>query len=420
MNVPSVPRVYQIVTPGLMMAGMAIGVSHLVQSTRAGAEFGFQLVGLVIVVNLAKYPFFEYGHRYAAATGESLLHGYRRLGRGALIAFLLIHVVTSVVGVAAIVFVTAGMAQNFFPLGLGAVLWSVLLIAASIILVVVGRLSGLDFTIKIMIAVLVTATLVALFAAAWHGQVAPPDFDGPSPWRAAHLGFLIALMGWMPGAIDSSVFQSLWIVARDTERGRRTSVAEARLDFNLGYVLTTLLAVTFLALGALVMYGSGHLVSGSSVEFASLFVGLYASVLGEWIRPVVAAVALATMLSTTLTVIDASPRSLAVAQELLQGRETARGGRLHTNWMIGVGLVALVIISAFQARFTQLIDLVTTISFLAAPVLAYLNMRVIASDHMPADSQPGPAIRFLAVVGLVSLFGFGVLFVAVRFGGVGG
>ena len=83
--------------------------------------------------------------------------------------------------------------------------------------------------------------------------------------------------------------------------------------------------------------------------------------------------------------------------------------------MIGIGLAALVIIYGFRSRFTQFIDLVTTISFLAAPVFAYLNMRLIASPHLPEDTRPGPAIRILAVAGLVFLVGFGLLYVLVRF-----
>ena len=47
--------------PGILFASTAIGVSHLVQSTRAGAEYGFLLLGIVILVTLLKYPFFEYG-----------------------------------------------------------------------------------------------------------------------------------------------------------------------------------------------------------------------------------------------------------------------------------------------------------------------------------------------------------------------
>ena len=411
-------QLFRTASPGLLMAGMAIGVSHLVQSTRAGAGFGFQLVVLIVAVNLAKYPFFEYGHRYAAATGESLLHGYQRLGRGALLGFLVIHTVSSVVGVAAIVFVTTALAQNLFPIGLDTTVWSALLIAASIMLVMVGRFSSLDRTIKAMIAVLVVATLLALAAAVWHGQVAPEDFDGPSPWNVVHLGFLIALMGWMPQPIDASVFQSLWLVARDSISGQRTSVADARFDFNVGYGLTTLMAVVFLSLGALVMYGSGETFAASSAGFASQLVGLYARNLGEWIRPVLAVVALATVLSTAITGIDASPRSLAVAQSLLQGRSSERSERFrHAVWMICVGLTALIIISVFRGRFTQLIDLVTTLSFLAAPFFAFLNMRLVASKHVPADARPGLALRVLAVIGLLFLVGFGLLFLIVRFGG---
>ena len=46
--------------PGILFASTAIGVSHLVQSTRAGAEFGFLLMGFVILAILFKYPFFEF------------------------------------------------------------------------------------------------------------------------------------------------------------------------------------------------------------------------------------------------------------------------------------------------------------------------------------------------------------------------
>lgn len=418
-GVSLIPRVLRVASPGLLMAGMAIGVSHLVQSTRAGAGFGFQLIGLVIAVNLAKYPFFEYGHRYAAATGESLLHGYRRLGRGALLAFFVINIVTSIIGTAAVVFVTAALAQNLLRFGLNTTEWSALLIVVSFALLVAGRFKSLDIAVKLMIAVLAVSTVLAFIAAAWHGPVAPEGFQGPSPWRAVHLGFLIALMGWMPGIIEVSIFQSLWLVAGDKASERRTSVAEARLDFNISYGFTTLLAVVFLALGALVMYGSGEVFAESAVGFAAKFVTLYASTLGDWIRPLMAVVALVAMLSTTLTVIDAAPRSMAVAQQLLQKREGVDYRRLQTVWMVGIGVAALVIISAFRARFTQLIDLATIFSFLAAPVFAYLNMRVVSSEHVPVDARPGPLIRMMAVFGLLYLAGFGILYLVVRIVGIG-
>ena len=42
--------------PGLLWAGAAIGVSHLDQSTIAGANYGFALVWAVLLANLFKYP----------------------------------------------------------------------------------------------------------------------------------------------------------------------------------------------------------------------------------------------------------------------------------------------------------------------------------------------------------------------------
>ena len=59
--------------PGILFAGACIGVSHLVQSTRAGAGYGFELLWAVALVLIFKYPFFQYAHRYTAVTGESLL-----------------------------------------------------------------------------------------------------------------------------------------------------------------------------------------------------------------------------------------------------------------------------------------------------------------------------------------------------------
>ena len=57
---------------------------------------------LLVLILILKYPFFEFAHRYTAATGESLLHGYRRLGGWALVLFMVIAVVSSVINAAAV------------------------------------------------------------------------------------------------------------------------------------------------------------------------------------------------------------------------------------------------------------------------------------------------------------------------------
>ena len=74
-------KFWRALGPGVLFAGAAIGTSHLVQSTRAGALFGLGFLGIIIFANLIKYPAFSFGPAYTAATGESLIDGYARLGK---------------------------------------------------------------------------------------------------------------------------------------------------------------------------------------------------------------------------------------------------------------------------------------------------------------------------------------------------
>jgi len=65
------PRsIFKIIGPGLLFAGSAVGVSHLVQSTRAGGTYGFALVIFILLALLAKYPAFVFAPSYAVATGK--------------------------------------------------------------------------------------------------------------------------------------------------------------------------------------------------------------------------------------------------------------------------------------------------------------------------------------------------------------
>ena len=125
--------------PGLLFAGAAIGVSHLVQSTRAGADFGFGLLWALLLVNLFKYPFFQFGPRYAAATGESLIDGYKRLGTWVLILYYVLTFLTMFTIQAAVTIVTAGLAQNLFGLTSNLTIWSLVITIISLVILLLGK-----------------------------------------------------------------------------------------------------------------------------------------------------------------------------------------------------------------------------------------------------------------------------------------
>ena len=151
--------------PGLLFAGAAIGVSHLVQSTKAGANFGFRLLWALLLINLIKYPFFQFGPRYAAATGESLLEGYNKLGKGVLKVYALLTIATMFTIQTAVTIVTAGIASTLFGSEVSMEIWSVIILSICFLLLLVGKYSLLDKMMKVIIIVLSLSTLFAVAAA---------------------------------------------------------------------------------------------------------------------------------------------------------------------------------------------------------------------------------------------------------------
>ena len=406
----------QAVGPGIMYAGAAIGVSHLVQSTRAGAGYGFALVWAILAVHLLKYPFFEYGHRYAAATGESLLAGYRRVGRWALIGYLAVAFGLSIPTAAVLTIVTAGMASQLLAIELSMISWSVILLACCVVVLACGGYPLLDKLMKVLMAFLAVCTLVALAAAAAHGGVVTPEFTPPPVWDIAGIAFLVALMGWMPTPVDASAWPSRWMQERTKQTGHRPTLREALFDFNLGYIGSTVTGLMFLGLGALVMFGSGETIADKAIPFAEQFVRMYTNALGGWSRPVVITAAFITMLSTTLTVLDGYPRVLTAGCRLVWPGAQRLGNTPYWAFMIAMIAGALLIYIYLTSRMLTLVDFATTLAFVSAPLFAYLNCRAISAAKLDADAAPPKWLRILSWVGLLFLTGFSILFLVMRFG----
>ena len=415
MDAASFRRLRVAFGPGLLWAATAIGVSHLVQSTRAGASAGFALAGVVLIALVLKYPFFDYGPRYAAATGRSLIEGYSRIGRWALWLYLAITVSTMAVVPPAVVMFTAYLAG--FTLGLD---WSLPVLAVAVMAPVAallwwGRFRGLDLSIKLIVALLALSTLLAAAV-----SLPRADLSTLALWPAEAVDsavpfvFLLALAGWMPSGVDSAVWSSLWTLAKNDASGKPCSVDTARQDFAVGYAGTGVLAFAFLTLGAGVMFGSGETFSPQGPLFSTQLVDLYSATLGAWTRPVVLAAVVTTMLSTALTVLDGGPRAIERSVLVLRAERVeprpAAGGPVYWWSLFGVMLITLVVLSLFIGNLTTMIDFATTLTFLTSPVLGYLNLRAVCSDELRPEHRPGRAMRTLSWVGLVLLGGTGLFY----------
>lgn len=411
------PAALSAIGPGILFAGAAIGVSHLVQSTRAGAGWGFGLLWAVVLAMVCKYPFIEAGHRYTVATGESLLQGYLRLGRWALGLFMAVVAGSAFITMAAVTVVTAGLAGALLGLDWTLTQLSAVVLTVALMICAVGRYRVLDLVMKVMVLVLGVLTLAAVAAALVHGPAGATDDRAPAIWSAAGLTFLLALMGWMPTPLDVAVWPSLWILEKARQDRRRPTMTEAMVDFHLGYLVTGVLAVAFVTLGALVMHGTGREFSASGVEFGRQLVDMYAETLGHWSRWIIGVVAFITMFSTTLTVLDGYARTLGGGFGLLAGADEEIRRRASFSLMPVVAGLALVVIAFFMTGMRALVDVATVLAFLAAPLLAWLNFKVVRSPAVPAEFRPGRVLTGLTWLGLVFLVGFGAVWGWVRWVG---
>ena len=388
--------------PGLLFAGAAIGVSHLVQSTRAGAEYGWGLVWALLLINLFKYPFFQYGPRYAMATGETLLDGYYKLGKGYLLGYFVLNLGTMFTIQSAVTVVTAGLASKLFGISDDIVTWSILITGLCTVLLILGQYQWLDKIIKVIMIVMALSSLIAV-SIAFSNNDDTLSFSQVFPYKTGLL-FFIAFLGWMPAPLDISIWHSIWSIEKN--KTKTTTLKESLFDFNVGYVATVFLALCFIGLGAFVMYGTGTSFSNQGGVFADQLIQLYTSSLGESAYIIIAIAAFTTMLSTTITTLDASPRAMSKTLQLLLKKER----NFYLQWILILAFGTCAIFMFLLSEMGQLVQIATVLSFITAPLYAILNFKLVTSKEMPEQHRPKKPLYLLSVLGILFLTGFSLFY----------
>lgn len=127
-------------------------------------------------------------------------------------------------------------------------------------------------------------------------------FEAPSLMSSGSIMFIVALMGWMPTAVDLSTWNSLWTIERIKQTGYRPTLKETLRDFNLGYIISALLAICFVTLGAYMLYGSDTVIPDGSAAFSHSIIGMFTEFIGEWSYIVIAAATFSIMFGTCIAV----------------------------------------------------------------------------------------------------------------------
>jgi len=393
-------NIFASLGPGLLFAGAAIGVSHLVQSTRAGADFGFGLLWALLLVNLFKYPFFQFGPRYATATGESLIDGYKKLGKSVLVIYFVLTFLTMFTIQAAVTIVTAGLASNLFGFTPNLIIWSIIITLVSLTLLLIGKYKLLDNLMKIIILILSISSIIAVILAVYKTN-SSYSFAPILPKGTVEISFLIAFLGWMPAPLDISAWHSLWTIEKN--KAQSIDTKNALFDFNVGYIAAIFLGICFLTLGALVMFQSGEEISSGANKFAKQLIQLYTTNLGKGAAIFISIAAFTTMFSTTITTLDASPRAMAKSSELLLDKKS---NSFYVIWILLLAAGTIIILSFFDTSMITFVKIATILSFLTAPFYAIANFLLISGKHTPKKHHPSKALKTLSILGILFLIGF--------------
>jgi len=397
--------------PGLLFASAAIGTSHLVLSTKAGASYGWMMILVILVANLFKYPFFEFGIRYTYITKKSLLEGYLDKGKPYLWVYTIATVMSTLTILAALYTVTAGLLIRLFPVAENLLMEVTLGLFVLVTLVlIIGRYFFLEQSLKLIVLLLFIALFITTVMVIYKGPASRVEhFSPPSFLNKAGLLFLISLMGWMPTAVEASSWVSMWSLEK-IKRSTNETLKEALSEFKFGYILTAVLAFFFLIIGWFTLYGTGVEMSGNSVVFADQLITLFTEHIGQWAYFFIALAAFATMFSSCMTAHDALARiSVDTVKFLFLNGKTPKKSLL-TIFIIIQTVVGFSVVYFFGANMGVLVAIATFVSFMMAPGIGLLNHSLVIHKNIPAELRPPIGLQRLSYAGIVFLSLFAIYY----------
>jgi Mn2+/Fe2+ NRAMP family transporter len=397
--------------PGLLYAAVAVGVSHLVSSTTAGATYGIIMIGYMVLVCLVKYPTFLFGATYAAATGDTLVEGYMRMGKWVVVLFFFMQLFEYSFAISGVAVTTAAIFRSVFDIEAGIVVELGLVISCMLI-VALGRYAVLEDVTRVLVIVFSIGTVIAALIAvggidAGNASLSASITEEFSPdKKMATILFLIAVAGWRATGTAGAGGRSLWVKAKSIRLKRPVTPKEAAFDFHVGYGTAIFLAICFVALGTYVMYINGTAVESNGSLFAAQLINLFTSTMGDWIYPVIALAAITVMYSTLLTLVDLMPRSSAAALvEIFPVPEEQESERFSKLYLIFIGvelLFVMTVLFVLLDDFGTFIFWVTSMGFVVAPIFSFLNHKAMFSSDVQAKDRPPEWLRWWSI-GTISI-----------------
>lgn len=369
--------------PGIMAAATGVGAGDLVATMVAGSKYGYTLLWAVIIGTVFKLALGEAVGRWHLTSGQTILSGWRTLGKWALWYFGVYAVIWGFV-YGATAMSASGLPLNaMFPF-LSVRYWAMLCGLAGFALVWFGRYAVLEKLMTALVGVMfVTVVGTAVLVAPNLGDVAwglvPRLPDGS-------LVYVLGLIGGVGGTITMAAY-GYWTIAKGWRGPSWLPVM--RTDNAVGYVTTGIFVIAMLIVGSELLQGhevvtgdKGLLTLGDTLaadygEWARIpfLIGFFAvsftSVIGVWNG--------VSLLFADWWRTLRSPSAERVENAQLEGSRAYRG---YVLWLTFPPMMLLFLDQPFQLTVAYGALGALFMPFLAGTLLVLLNSR-----RMPADGR---------------------------------
>jgi Mn2+/Fe2+ NRAMP family transporter len=408
-------RILKILGPGMIFASLVIGETHLALQAYAGALYGMAFLWLIVLVHIVYYPIYEYGSRYAVATGESLIEGYWRLRfrKPLFWYFIFFMFITPTLVMGSLVGLTGSVLNAAFPV-LSFNTWCTITYLLTITIIIVGRYKLIELISKFIILILALITIFAFVTS----PPSPGDFfAGLIPQIPAVAGVWIVIVAMLRVPTDpaASIFLSEWAKEKRAEWGDdkavlMSSLRKSIIDVRTGFVVSFIVAMAFMALGAVIFRPRGMVPEG--LEVALKLSEIYTETFGQWMFPVFIIAAFVAFWGGYVSVQDGIHRLFKkIVEYLFRPGEKVRDwiGNLYLIVVAGVGLLMATILQ----RPMFMVILALSMAFLYFPLVIGLNIYCV-TRMVDKEFRPGRLNVTLAVIGLLMGLAGLVLLVLVR------
>jgi len=408
-----------ILGPGIVFASMAIGETHLVLQAYAGALYGMALLWLLVLVHLFYYPIYEYGARYAVATGETLIDGYWRLRfrKPLFWYFIFFLMITPALILGSLCGLTGSVLSAMFPVFHPSIdfdMYSTLIFLVTVSIIVANKYKVIERISKILMLILMLLTIFAFF-------LCPPKptdfFSGLIPSIPPVIGVWVVVVAILrvPSDPAASIFISEWAKEKRKEWGEKPaqlkkSLRMSLIDMRISFSLSFFVAAVFMALGAVIFKPKG--IVPEDIDIAFKLSELYTSIFGQWIFYFFLVGAFAAFWGGYVSVMDGVSRLFKnVIQRLFEPKEvtTNRIGKMYIILAAGAGLLMTTVLE----RPVVLLLFAVSMALIYYPLVIALNTYCV-TKMVDKEFRPGPINVTLAILGfLLSMTGL-VLLILVK------